>query len=343
MESFLSEGQREEYRRRHKKCRDKREADRIKCILMLDKGYDYETIAQVLMMDDYTLRRWYADYIEKGMNDLLQYDYKGGEAKLSALQIGQLTTHLEECLYLSAKEICHYLRQEYGVEYTAKGMTSMLHRLGFTYKKPKQVPGKADAKAQEEFIKKYEELKAHRQPEDRFYFVDGVHPLHNSQPAFGWIKKGKEKPLLANTGRMRINFNGAYNAEEHRAIIREDETINAQSTVALFDQVLQQQPCGKVYFILDNARYNHAKDVREFVERNPRLQLLYLPPYSPNLNLIERLWKFFKKKITYNKYYEQFAVFRSKSIEFFENLPLYKTELESLMTENFHVIKLSQT
>lgn len=343
MEFFLNQDQREEYRKRHKKCRAKREADRIKCILMLDKGYDFETVAQVLMIDDYTVRRWYARYIEKGMDDLLRDDYKGGEGKLNSIQIEQLTTHIAEHLYLSAKEICHYVKQQYTQDYTAKGITSMLHRLGFTYKKPKQLPGKANAKAQEDFIKKYEEIKTHKQPQDRFYFVDAVHPLHNSQPAFGWIKKGKEKPLLANTGRMRININGAYDIENHCAIIREDKSINAQSTIALFDQLLKRQPCGKLYLILDNARYNHAKDVRKFVAENPRLHLIYLPAYSPNLNLIERLWKFFKKKITHNKYYEQFAVFRSKTMDFFENLPQYKTELESLMTENFHVIKFSQT
>src|SRR5438477_12706752 len=109
------------------------------------------------------------------MEGLLKYDYKGEEAKLSAIQIEQLTAHLEEHLYLSAKEICHYVKQEYEVEYTVKGMTSLLHRIGFTYKKPKHLPGKADAKAQEEFIKMYEELKANKAPEDQFYFADGVH------------------------------------------------------------------------------------------------------------------------------------------------------------------------
>src|SRR5574342_122268 len=114
MESFLNEGQREEYRIKHKKCKDKREADRIKCILLLDDGYTFEEIANVLMIDGYTARRWYAQYVEKGMDNLLKDNYTGGEAKLNALQIQELTTHLAEQVYLSAKEICHYVKQQYG-------------------------------------------------------------------------------------------------------------------------------------------------------------------------------------------------------------------------------------
>jgi len=64
-----------------------------------------------------------------------------------------------------------------------------------------------------------------------------------------------------------------------------------------------------------------------------------LPAYSPNLNIIERLWRFFKKNITYNKYYEKFAVFKSACLNFFKNIENYKLELQSLMTDNFELIQ----
>ena len=62
-------------------------------------------------------------------------------------------------------------------------MTGLLHQLGFTYKKPKHIPGKADIEAQEAFIKKYRKLRKNKAPEDNTYFMDGVHQMHNSQPA----------------------------------------------------------------------------------------------------------------------------------------------------------------
>ena len=66
-----------------------------------------------------------------------------------------------------------------------------------------------------------------------------------------------------------------------------------------------------------------------------------MPPYSPNLNLIERLWKFMKKKITYDQYYEKFSVFREEIMEFFENIKEYRLELESLMTEKFQLFPVT--
>ena len=169
--------------------------------------------------------------------------------------------------------------------------------------------------------------------------MDGVHPLHNSQPAYGWIRKGKEQVLKTNTGRMRVNINGAYDIENRKVIIREDESINSQSTIALLEQMLREQPLGTLYIILDNARYYRSQMVREFLEKNQRLQFVFLPPYSPNLNIIERLWKFFKKKTTYNKYYEKFSVFREKCMGFFENIEEYENDLKSLMVDNFQLIQ----
>ena len=80
-------------------------------------------------------------------------------------------------------------------------------------------------------------------------------------------------------------------------------------------------------------------NMREYLEHS-RIEILYLPPYSPNLNLIERLWKFFKKKVLYNQYYEKFEQFRKSCLDFFKkkNLRKYRKELETLLTDNFGVV-----
>lgn len=339
MTSFLTDEQVKTYRSLHKNTKVQKKADRIKAILMLNKGYNYEQIAAILLIDDGTVRRWHLTFKTGGIASLLEDNYAGGTSKLSDEEQLELAAHLETNIYLSAKEICAYVKTKYGVVYTPKGMTSLLHQIGFSYKKPKHVPGKADKEAQEKFIKQYNNLKATKTAEDRIYFMDGVHPLHNSQPAYGWIKKGTEQTLKTNTGRARVNINGAYDIENHKAIIRDDESINSQSTIALLDQMLKEQPLGMLYIILDNAKYYRSKLVNEFLEKHQRIQFMFLPPYSPNLNIIERLWKFFKKKTTYNKYYEKFAIFKEECLGFFKNMEQYKTELQSLMTDNFHLIQ----
>ena len=94
----------------------------------------------------------------------------------------------------------------------------------------------------------------------------------------------------------------------------------------------------KITVILDNARYYRSKVVAEYLQ-NSRIELLFLPPYSPNLNLIERFWKFFKKQVLYNQYYETFSQFKSACEGFFDDLESYHKQLCSLLTENFEIIR----
>jgi len=105
-------------------------------------------------------------------------------------------------VYLTAKEICTYVKKTNKTNCTVKGMTSLLHQLGFQYKKPTHVLGKANIEIQLVFIRKYIRTKCLKMQEDRIYFMDGVHSLHNSQLAFEWIKKGAEMALKSITSRQ---------------------------------------------------------------------------------------------------------------------------------------------
>ena len=339
MESFLTKEQISVLKQEHKNCKTRTQADRIKTVLYLNKGMHYKEVAELLLLDDSTLRRYFSVFENEGIYRLLSDDFKGGQPKLTESQQEKLTQQLDKKIYLSAKEIIDFTEKEFGITYTVNGMHSVLHGLGYTYKKPKHVPSKANKEKQEEFIEKYESIKSNKTDQDKIYFMEGCHPQHNSQPAYGWIKKGTEKELKSNTGRKRVNLNGAYNIEDKEAIVREDEMINSQSTIKLFNQLSQRQKTGIIYIICDNARYYKSKIVNEYLETNERIKILFLPPYSPNLNIIERLWKFFKKKITYNKYYEKFAIFKDKCMNFFENLNQYDDELETFMTDNFQLIQ----
>jgi transposase len=322
----------------HRKA-DKKQRDKIKGILLLNRGYAYSEIAEILLIDQSTVWRWYESYLSEGVDGLMKDNYTGGTSKLTERQQTKLIEHLESNMYLTAKEISAFVKKTFRITYTPKGMTSLLHQFGFTYKKPKHIPGKANSEAQKEFLKEYRNLQTEKSPEDKIYFMDGVHPMHNSQPAYGWIRRGRNMVIKSNTGRQRINLNGAYNLEDHTVVIQEAEMINGQSTVSLLTEMLKKQPLGLIYVILDNAKYYRSEFVKDFVNKNKRIRLMFLPPYSPNLNVIERLWKFFKKKILYNTYYEQFAVFRKYCLNFFKNIEKFRTELQTLMTDNFQIIQ----
>ena len=329
----------------HRASRQRRYADRIKSILLLNKGYSFEETADILMVDDSSVRRWNSQYQAHGIDVLIEDNYQGSSAHLLPFQEVELDIYLQENTFLTAKEVVAFVEDKYGISYSVSGITQLLHRLGFTYKKAKKLPGKANAERQKAFAEEYQQLKANKKPQDQIYFMDGCHPLHNSVAAHCWIKKGTEKALKSNTGRKRININGAYNLEKHEVVYQEDERINAESTCKLLDKISRRQAIGRIYIIADNARYYRSKIVRAYLEAHPRMEIVFLPPYSPNLNTIERLWRLLKKKVLYNRYYQSYEDFRNACLGFLEGIGKYKEELKALMTDKWEIIdaNLSQS
>lgn len=339
MKHFLTNEQRSILFETHRSVKEKRSADRIKTILLLDKGWNFYQIAEALFIDVTTVYRYLNIYQNEGLDCLLKDDYKGGTSKLSKEQESQLKEHLEKHIYPDAKSIAKYIEERFGIRYTAEGLVHLLHRLGFVYKKSKHVPGCANPDKQKEFIEEtYQRIKEEKGPNDKIYFMDGTHPSHNSMPSYGWIPKGKVKELPSNTGRKRININGAIDVSNLDFAYCEDKTIDADSTIRLLAKLEQKNPNAEnIYVIVDNAPYNRSKKVKEY-EKNSRIRLIFLPSYAPNLNLIERLWKFFHKKVLYGSYYSTFSRFKEACINFFENITQYKDDLNSLLTENFQII-----
>jgi len=307
--------------------------------LLLNSGYSFEQVSQILLMDDDTVRRYLNIYQEEGVKGLMRDLYVGSQSLLNEWEIKLLEKYLEDHVCLSAKEVCEFVKENFGIEYSANGMTALLHRMGFVYKKPKLIPGKADAEQQKEFLRRYRIIKAYKQPDDQIYFADGCHPMHNPIAGYGWIKKGTDKQIAANTGREHLNLNGAYNPETGKAIIVDCEAVNAQSTIELFEKIQQKQKRGKIFFISDNARYYHSFFIKEYLRKHQRIKIVPLPPYSPNLNLIERLWRFYKKNVLYNRYYKSLEEMRYVTTTFFKNLSSYRSELKILMAEKFQIIE----
>ena len=125
---------------------------------------------------------------------------------------------------------------------------------------------------------------------DIYYYADGTHPTHNTRSTYAWIKKGKRLEQPTVSGRARVNINGLLNAHDVTDVIaHECPSVNADSTIALYKAALEKHPeAESIYIITDNARYYLSKKLREWVE-GTKIKQIFLSPYSPNLNLIERL------------------------------------------------------
>jgi transposase len=317
MKNFLSQHEREQLKAQHRKERDKRICYRINAILLYDAGWTYQEIANALLLSDEAIRIHIHEYEESRK---LKPENGGSVSKLNAQQAEELLRHLQEHTYLFVKDIVAYVKTTFNVAFTIPGMRGWLHQHGFSYKKPAVVPGKANLEAQEQWIKEYNELKARLSAHETICFIDGVHPTHNTRPAYGWIKKGERKEIATNSGRQRLNISGAVDIITKKVLVQQDVALNAHSTIAFFQKIAEAYPEAQIIHVFcDNARYFKNKDVTEHLSQS-KIKLHFLPPYSPNLNPIERLWKLTNQEILYNKYYENFTEFKEAVLGFLEKL-----------------------
>ncbi|MGH2612117.1 MAG: IS630 family transposase [Rhabdochlamydiaceae bacterium] len=322
-----------------RKTKDAAEWKRLFVILGYDKGQSIDELAFLTRLSKWTVEEYLKQYSSQNK---IKNDPRGGSSsKLNETEASELEQHLCKTTYLKVKNIVAYVKRAFGKQYSRAGMTAWLKDHGFTFKKPEKVPGKLDSSKQAQFIEEYYRLKGSVGPHDELYFLDAVHPEYQSQAVSGWIKKGEYKTLKTTGKQQRLHFVGALAINGMEVIVREYETIDADSMVHFFKDLEQTGPAGRIHVILDNAAAHRNRKLGEFL-KNSRIQLHYLPPYSPNLNPIERLWKVFRETTLYNQFFDTCWDFFAAVRGFFANkVHKIRKLLRQRITDNFQIIKLN--
>lgn len=313
------------------------EKDRLRAVLAYDLGHDIYDIAEILQLSESTTYNYINDYLNKSK---IAHSPRGGsDAKLNARQEIELIKHLHAVTYLTARAICSYVFVTYKVRYTIVGMNKWLERNDFVYKKPKSIPSKLDEEKQQLFIRTYETLKSTISTNEIIMFMDAVHPEYQSQAVSGWMPKGEVKTLATTNAQFRLHLNGAINLQTMDIFTREYESINSAAIISFFTDLEQKYPDKTIHIICDNGRSNKNKELDDYL-KNSRIKIQYLPPYSPNLNPIERLWKVMRENLTYNKIYSKFADFKNE-VGFFFSYKIHDIadELRSRVNDNFEIIR----
>ena len=335
----ISLEQKIELERRVKRTKDKDEYARLCVILTKSEGMPHESIAQAHRISLSSVYQYLADYERESKT---QHDQRGGsESKLSTEQTEELLDHLQKHTYLKAKSICKHVKKTYDIKYSVPGMIAWLKAHDFVYKQPIKVPGKLDPEKQEAFIKEYEKLKTNLPDGEEIYFLDAVHPEFQSQSVCGWIKKGEIKTLPTTNKQYRLHFIGAIAIKNMNVVAQEYKKVDAESMIGFLKHLEASSSAPKIHIICDNGRSNKNKAIQEYLKTS-KIEIHYLPPYSPNLNPIERLWKIMREVNTYNRCYDNFADF-AQSIRnfFFEDISNMIEVLEKRITDKFQKIQLN--
>lgn len=320
----------------HDTSRDKRVCDRIKAVLLRSEGWTTAMIAQALRLHETTIVRHIDDYVHK---EKLKPANGGSQSYLTEEQTDEVVAHLMQQTYRCSYEIIEYIWKNHDVRFSISGFNKWLHHHDFSYKYPKGVPHKFDEKKQADFIEQYIELKA-QAVDEPILFMDAMHPTQATKVSCGWIKKGHDKAIETTGSRTRLNLIGAIDLNNLAgAQVKRYEKVNSETIQAFFTELRAENGSNKrIHLILDGAGYHRAKVVKDkAAELN--IQLHFLPPYSPNLNPIERLWKVMNEHVRNNKYFATAKEFRNKIDEFFtQTLPRIGDILASRINDNFQVL-----
>jgi transposase len=177
-------------------------------------------------------------------------------------------------------------------------------------------------------------LEEARAGKGQVFFVDAAHFVMGAFLCCVWCLV--RLFIRGGSGRKRHSVLGAWNAVTHELVsITTDATVSADTMCALLVKIAALGLQGPITLVLDNARYQHCVLVMDLA-KSLHIHLEFLPSYSPNLNLIERLWKFIKKEVLYGRHYKTFLDFRAAIDGCLAKISTdHQAKLESLMTHNF--------
>ena len=302
-------------------------------LLLKNQLIPHHQIATVLAISNNTLLSYFQQYKDSGITQIEQLNFHKPTSKLEPF-----TTTIKEYFDENpAASIASARKQIQNLTGTSLSITQtrvFLKKLGLNRYKVNAIPANADTDKQARFHD--EQLMPRLEEAQQFkrtvYFVDASHFVFAA--FLGYLWSFTRLFVKSPSGRQRFNVLGAINAITHKLItVTNTSYINAQSICELLHKIADQH-VGAVTLILDNARYQKCTIVTALAQKL-NIELLYLPSYSPNLNLIERLWKFVKKDCLYSKYYEGFDMFKQAITDCLENLPNRESELKTLLNLKF--------
>lgn len=290
---------------------------------------------QISGLHRHSVNHWVQSYQTGGFESLCQYNYGTNKSELENYS-GSILKSFTERPPMSAREAKMRIEEMTGISRSPSQIRTFMKHNGLRYIKIGHIPAKADTEKQRQWVKSTLEpaIEEAQNGECHLLFMDAAHFILEPFICALWCIA--RLFVKASSGRNRINVLGAVNAITKEIITLCNTTFISAGTIVSFLIQLRQHYEGlPLKIVLDNARYQHCKLVEE-TAKQLNITLLFLPSYSPNLNIIERLWKFAKKTILYAKYYESPAKFHQAITEFFKGInQKYNDDLKNIMTLKF--------
>ena len=341
----LSSEQRKEIERRRKGSLDRRIYQRLTAVLAVAAGKTREEVAELLGISFSQLGEWLRVFRNQGFDALCEIHNKGDPGKLTPQQVEQLKEQVGSGCFRNADQIRQWIEDTFHVRYKPSGVKDLRKRIGASYHKVSGFLWKADPDKQHAFVKRVARHKREAQgpgaPRTRRYYVDACHPIWGLDLVYCcWLLVGQRFLVGMGRGRKRLNILGAYCPDDHEYLDYRltGDNVNGEQFVNFLRLLRSMHPETERFILyVEGARYYGSPVVKAWLKRHPEFHLSRIPAYSPNVNLIERMWKFLRAKALC-KWHKTFEDLQAAVSEVLDHLEAYGGELRTLMTEKFHII-----
>lgn len=316
---------------------------KMEVLWLKHNGITHEEIAILAGVSRRTVQRYLADFLEGGLGEVRRNRHQGKASDLDPHK-GSLEEYFKEHPPRCVKEAREVIHQRTGIRRGLTQVREFLHRLNLKPRKVAAIPI-PPKKTLEEHVREQKgfldeelepALEEARQGRRKVFFVDASHFVFATLLGYVWC--AARWCVRAASGRKRFNVLGAVDAVTHEMIRVTNHTyINAESVCALLKAIAEA--CGgyPVTVVLDNARYQKCELVRKVADQIG-IELMYLPSYSPNLNLIERVWKFVKKQCLQSTYHPTYQDFTSAISQCLDELGTkHEPAMRTLLTHEFQM------
>ena len=314
---------------------------RAHVLLLRSENTPNNRISIITGLGETTIIDYAHQYLDNGVSWVTTLNFRKPVSQLQSFD-EEIKAYFEKNPVSTISQACKEVEKLTGVTVKNTQMRAFLKKLGIKWRKVGGIPAKVDIEAQQKFHDeklqpRLEEAKAGKRT---VYFMDAAHFVMGAFLGFLWSVT--RVFVRTPSGRQRFNVLGALNAITKKLeMVTNDSYITSIQVCELLKKLAESTTL-PITIVLDNARYQKCALVMELAKKLG-IELLWLPSYSPNLNLIERLWKLTKKECLNSKYYNNFALFSGAISTFLTTMgSTHQKQLDSLLTLTFQLFTEEQ-
>jgi transposase len=295
----------------YRTCQTRLIRSRAHAIILNNKGYNAQEIADILLYDEKVVRGWIKQFETERISSIFpKYEGNTNASKLTKEQLDEIQKTLEKppatdglpSVFWSVKRLKEYISAQYGVVYESK---RSYHHLLFLSRYSFRLTEGFDQRRDDILVKKRmsqirRKIKDFKEKDYLIFAADECSLSWETECRRAWIKKGEKTRIKMNRQKIRQNYFGALNLFSHQHELIRLDWQNTETMIGALRELTKRYPDQKLCIIWDNARWHRSKDLRKLLGKGNEfghIHFLWLPPYAPDKNPQEHVWRVGKEAV----------------------------------------------